>query len=91
MIWFTVSTPENEENKNKDFIGHTFNLKLEGSSDVDMGKMKLPACLENKIFVFMLDDVWSPMDLNRVGVKFGEDNCSKVLISSGNKDVIEGM
>lgn len=89
VICLTVSIPENEENKNKDSIVRTFSLKMEGSFDVDMRKMKLSACLENKRSVLMLDDVWSPMDLNTVGVKFGDDNCSKFLISTGNRDVIE--
>ena len=56
--------------------------------------VSIPENEENKnkdliVRTFSLDDVWSPMDLNTVGVKFGDDNCSKFLISTGNRDVIE--
>jgi hypothetical protein len=38
-----------------------------------------------------LDDLWSPIDLNKVGIKFGSDKGSKVLISSRSRDVIKTM
>jgi Leucine-rich repeat (LRR) protein len=39
-----------------------------------------------------LDDIWSPIDLiNEVGVRFGDDNPSKIIISSRKKEVIGRM
>lgn len=62
VIWFLVCSSECEENTNKDSI-------VRGSSAIDMRKMKLYACLEKKKVLLILDDMWSPMDLNTMGVK----------------------
>lgn len=56
-----------------------------------MWKVKKSTFLENKRFVLILDDVWNPMDLHTVNVKSGEGNCTKVLMSIHNKDMIERM
>lgn len=91
VIWFAVSIPLNEEKKNKDFIAHTLHLDLRGISAIDMWKVKKSTYLENKRFLLILDDVWNPMDLHTVNVKSGEGNCTKVLMSIHNKDMIERM
>lgn len=69
-IWLLVSNSECEENRSKDSIVQTLNLNLDESSAIDMREMKLYACLEKKYFLLILDDVWSPTDLNTMGVKF---------------------
>ena len=81
VIWLTISQHYQIE-KLQTSIAETINLKLEGSSDRDLRKMKLSESLGKKKFLLILDDMWSPMDLKRVRVKFGEKNSSKVLVSS---------
>jgi disease resistance protein RPS2 len=90
VIWFTVSQQYQIE-KLQACIAETLHLKLEGSSDKDIRKMKLFEALGQKKFLLILDDMWHPIDLNEVGVKFGDHNRSKVLMSSRSRDVIRTM
>jgi disease resistance protein RPS2 len=91
VIWLTISQHYQIE-KLQASIAETLNLKLEGSSDNDLRKMKLSESLGKKKFLLILDDMWRPIDLiNEVGVKFGDHNCSKVLMSSRKRDVIVAM
>ena len=92
VIWHTVSQNFNIQSL-QDTIAESVSLDLKGISSIDTRKMKLYAFLENKRFLLILDDVWIPIaDLEQqVGVNFGHDNSSRVLISSRYKDVVETM
>jgi predicted adenine nucleotide alpha hydrolase (AANH) superfamily ATPase len=95
VIWFTVSNykPEKEDDKIKELqasIAHTLNVDLKDCPN-DIRKMKLSASLKKKRFLIILDDMWRKMDLDKVGVKFGHDKGSKVLISSRRVGVIKTM
>lgn len=96
IIWFTVSKYKTEEEDNKitalQFsIAHTLHLDLKDCPTLEKRKMTLSVSLENKRFLLILDDLWSDMDLDKVGVKFGHDKGSKVLVSSRSTDVIKAM
>jgi hypothetical protein len=96
VIWFTVSNykPEKEDDKIKELqasIAYTLNVDLKDCPTLDIRKMKLSASLKKKRFLIILDDMWRKMDLVKVGVKFGHDKGSKVLISSRRVGVIKTM
>eukprot|EP00253_Pinus_taeda_P001156 PITA_01156 len=96
VIWHTVSMykSEAEDDKIKELqfsIAHQLHLDLKDCPTLDIRKMKLYASLENSRFLLILDDLWSPIDLNKVGIKFGRDKGSKLLISSRSRDVIKTM
>jgi len=90
VIWYTVSQKCNIEDLQTS-IAKTLSLDVKENSNIDMLKMKLSSSLEKKRFLLILDDLWSPIDLDEVGVKFGDHNHSKVLISSRYKYVVETM
>jgi hypothetical protein len=58
VIWLTISQQYHIE-KLQAFIAETLNLKLEGSSDNDLRRMKLSASLGENKFLLILDDMWS--------------------------------
>lgn len=93
IIWFTVS--QNFQIKElQTSIGKEVGLNLEETSTVEQRKMRLYASLRQskKKFLVILDDFWSSIDLQEeVGVGFGIDSQSKIIISSRNKNVIARM
>ena len=49
-------------------------------------------CLKEKKFLLILDDMWSPLDLDEeVGIPVGNDKGSRVIISTRSRDVIRRM
>ena len=54
-------------------------------------KLKLLEYLKTKKFLLICNDMWSPLDLNELGVEFGHDKGSKFICSSHMIHVIEGM
>jgi Leucine-rich repeat (LRR) protein len=90
IIWPTVSMVYRIEELQAS-IAETLKLRLEGSSDNDLRKMKLSESLGKQKFLLILDDLWRPIDLIELGVKFGDHNCSKVLVSSRSREVIFAM
>lgn len=93
VLWFTVS--QNFQIKElQASIAKEVGLNLEETSNVEERKIRLYASLRksNKKFLIVLDDFWSSIDLQEeVGVGFGGDNQSKIIISSRNKNIIARM
>jgi disease resistance protein RPS2 len=67
VIWLTISQQYHIE-KLQASIAETLNLKLEGSSDNDLRRMKLSASLGENKFLLILDDMWS-FRLAKVGME----------------------
>lgn len=72
-------------------IAEALNLSLEEAANAEAKKMKLSASLDSKRFLLILDNTGKEIDINEVGVKIGDDNGGKLLISSRNRDVIDKM
>ena len=53
--------------------------------------LKLLEYLKTKKFLLICDDMWSPLDLNELGMEFGHEKGSKFICSSRMSHVIEGM
>eukprot|EP00253_Pinus_taeda_P007318 PITA_07318 len=98
VIWTTVSQTYNIAALQSS-IAEEINLNLgsttsnaESSSAVDMRKRKLYACLRQKKFLLVLDDIWRELQLDEeLGIPVGNDRGSRVLISSRSFDVIRRM
>lgn len=56
-----------------------------------MRKLKLLEYHRTEKFLLICDDMWSPLDLNKLGVEFGHDKRRKFICSSRISHVIEGM
>jgi disease resistance protein RPS2 len=90
VIWVTVS--QDYKNKISDLQGQiakAVNLDLSDISNIDTRKMMLSADLKKKKFLLILDDVWSPVNLEKeLGVAFGDDKLSKIVLSTRNRDLV---
>lgn len=84
VIWVRIyadyKTPDLQR-----LIAKQINLDLPSNSDIDAQKMLLSANLEKKKFLLIVDDLWSPLDLQELGVAFGEGKQSKLLFSTRNR------
>ena len=70
-------------------IAKKINLNLSGISDrdADTPKRKLSKSLKRKNFLLILDDIWSAVNLEELGVAFGTDKGSKVVFSTRQRDL----
>jgi hypothetical protein len=87
VIWVTVSRnytiPDLQCR-----IAESIDLDLSSKSrDIDLQKMKLYAFLKKKKFLLILDDIWRPLDLQELGIGFGEDKGSKVVFATSIRDM----
>lgn len=91
VCWFTVSRRFRIQELQAS-IAQQLNLNLEETSSIEYRQRRLYASLQKTNFLLLLDDVWSPIDLvNDVGIAFGNDKHSKIIISSRKKKVIGTM
>nr|ABR18473.1 unknown [Picea sitchensis] len=98
VIWTSVSQIYNIADLQSN-IAEEINLKLgsttsnpESSSAADMRKRKLSACLREKKFLLILDDVWTALPLEEeLGIPVGNDKGSRVVISTRSFDVVRRM
>lgn len=91
VIWITVS--QNYEVRDlQRRVARIIDLNLDTTfNDIDMWKMQLSAHLRNKKFLLILDDMWSQLDLEELGVTFGHNTGSRVIISTRSIEVSRTM
>ncbi|CAA2977928.1 probable disease resistance At5g63020 [Olea europaea subsp. europaea] len=81
IFWFTVSQDSNIYKLQND-IGKALNLDLSGEDDEYKRAAKLGWALERKKrFVLMLDDVWTPFLLQRIGISPSLHGFKMIVIS----------
>lgn len=88
VIWVTVAQFPILELQGA--IASELNLELP-ETDVVERMMKLSAYLKAKNFFLVLDDMWTEIDLEKLGVEFNNHRVSKVIFSTRNRDLIEEM
>ena len=93
VIWVVVSRPTNLER-----VQETFLDRLDIPDDRWKGKAEdrkakeIRRVLKTKKFVLLLDDIWEPLDLVRVGIPpVGDGNESKIVFTTRSADVCGGM
>ena len=93
VIWVVVSRPTNLER-----VQETFLDRLDIPDDRWKGKAEdrkakeIRRVLKTKKFVLLLDDIWEPLDLVRVGIPpVGDGNESKIVFTTRSADVCRGM
>lgn len=88
VIWVTVAQFPILDLQNT--IASEVNLDLAGT-DVDARKMQLSAHLKTKNFFIVLEDMWSTLDLEQLGVELNDDRASKLIFSTRNRSLVEEM
>ena len=92
VIWVVVSRPTNLER-----VQETIRSRLDIPHDRWKGSeddkaTEICRILKTKKFVLLLDDIWEPLDLLRVGIPpLGEGNQSKIVFTTRSADVCGGM
>ena len=93
VIWVVVSRPTNLER-----VQETIRSRLQipddrwKGSEEDDKAAEICRILKTKKFVLLLDDIWEPLDLLRVGIPpLGEGNQSKIVFTTRSADVCGGM
>ena len=93
VIWVVVSRPTNLE-RVKETIRSRLQIpddRWKGSEEDDKAA-EICRILKTKKFVLLLDDIWEPLDLLRVGIPpLGEGNQSKIVFTTRSADVCGGM
>ena len=93
VIWVVVSWPTNLER-----VQETIRSRLQipddrwKGSEEDDKAAEICRILKTKKFVLLLDDIWEPLDLLRVGIPpLGDGNESKIVFTTRSADVCGGM
>ena len=93
VIWVVVSRPTNLER-----VQETIRSRLQipddrwKGSEEDDKAAEICRILKAKKFVLLLDDIWEPLDLLRVGIPpLGDGNQSKIVFTTRSADVCGGM
>jgi disease resistance protein RPS2 len=86
VIWLTVSRAYKISDL-QNSVGRAINLNFSITDDNDTEKMALFANLKNKKFLLVLDDIWTALDLEELGVGFGTHKGSKVVFSTRDRDI----
>ena len=93
VIWVVVSRPTNLER-----VQETILDRLDIPDDRWKGRAEerkaeeIRRVLKTKKFVLLLDDIWEPLDLLRVGIpSVGYGNESKIVFTTRSADVCGGM
>ena len=93
VIWVVVSRPTNLER-----VQETILDRLDIPDDRWKGRAEerkakeIRRVLKTKKFVLLLDDIWEPLDLLRVGIPpLGDGNQSKIVFTTRSADVCGGM
>ncbi|CAI9760444.1 unnamed protein product [Fraxinus pennsylvanica] len=92
IFWFTVSQDLNIHKLQND-IGKALNLDLSGEDDEHKRAAKLGRALERKKrFVLMLDDVWTPFSLQKIGISPSLSTYGfKMIVISRSREVCQQM
>eukprot|EP00253_Pinus_taeda_P010460 PITA_10460 len=90
VIWVTISADYRISDL-QSRIAKAINLELPSNSDIDTQKRMLSASMESKTFLLVLDDLWSRLDLQELGVAFGRNKHRKVMFSTQRRDLIKEM
>ena len=93
VIWVVVSRPTNLER-----VQETIRSRLQipddrwKGSEEDDKAAEICRILKTKKSLLLLDDIWEPLDLLRVGIPpLGEGNQSKIVFTTRSADVCGGM
>ena len=93
VIWVVVSRPTNLET-----VQETILDRLDIPHDRWKGREEerkaeeIRRVLKTRKFVLLLDDIWEPLDLLRVGIPpLGDGNQSKIVFTTRSADVCGGM
>ena len=93
VIWVVVSRPTNLER-----VQETILDRLDIPDDRWKGRAEerkadeIRRVLKTKKFVLLLDDIWEPLDLLRVGIPpLGDGNQSKIVFTTRSADLCRGM
>lgn len=95
IVWVTVSKQSNVE-KVQEAIGQKLNLpeNLWKNKNEDEKAVEIFRVLQKKNFVLLVDDIWKPVDLLKLGVpsmKKGSTSTSKIVITTRYENICNYM